>query len=319
MDTANFFWPPISERAPGVGPTIVPIAPGVATSTLERSIADNLDAASNRLMDAQGGAPASHSHQARDTRVAKRAPEDGADFAEPCHTVPRYPISGGFTRRGLMSSQQVSPQDHTPFLRANAQSAAFGELLEMLRPVKGCPNRRYRDNSEIGDELQQRIVCLKINQRTSVEDVVRAHRIPSLLVDGERYFPGSVEATFYDIGYDAARRAGIDASSLEAEEIEHIGRLTVEDILMNPSDRRDGFNGFSPYFKPLQFHAHANGLQDAADMLDRITSDASYGYPMTGLYRAAKLLADDGKLLAKHLRSCEPKTPRPTLAYHVLG
>lgn len=318
MFIANYIWPPIPERAPGVGPTLVPIVPVVAAPTLEKSLADNLDAASNRLMDAHGGAPTSHSHQARDTRIVNRGDEDGADFAEPCHTVPRYPISGGFTRRGLMSSQQISPQDHTKFLRANAQSAAFGELLEMLRPVKGCPNRRYRDNSEIGDELQQRIVCLKINQQTSVEDVVRANGIPSLLVDGERYFPGSVEANFYDIGYDAKRRAGVDASSLDEEEIERTGRETVQNILKRPH-HRDAYNGFTPYFKSLQFHAHANGLQDAADMLDRITRAESYAYPVTGPARAAKLLADDAKLLAKHLRGCEPRKVRPTPAYHVLG
>lgn len=321
MFIANYVWPPTTARAPGVALTLVPVTSGSVASTPATAFADNIDTVSNSSIDALGGAPASHSHQVRDTRVEERGNEGGGDFAEPCRTVPRYPISGGFTRRSQVSPLQVPPQYHTPILRANAKSAAFGELLEMLRPVNGCPNRRYRDNSELKDELGKRIVCLKINQQTSVEDMARAHNIPSLLVDGTRYFPGSVEANFYDIGYRTKLNEGVDASRLEPAEIELAGRLTVYRMSTNPPARSDAYNGFTPYFKPLQFHAHANGLQDAADMLDRITRDGSYGCPITGPSRANKLLANHGALLIKHLRDCDPSNRWwPTMEhFHVRG
>ncbi|VVD65633.1 hypothetical protein PIN31009_00336 [Pandoraea iniqua] len=259
--------------------------------------ATNFEVAANRADHASEGTSAAASPHTRRTR---------SSFPAPCNT--RYPSAGGFTRQSLSTPQQIAPQNHTQFLRANAESAVFGELLEMLRPVDRCPNRNYIWSVELRDELMHRMYCLGIFADTSVGDMAVKHKIPSLMVDGPGYFPGTVAAVFYDIGFEALRLEGVPLRTLDetpASRIEGAGRFAVRAILRGWMNPRDPYHGFTPYFKPLQFHAHANGMHDAADMLDRITRDDSFGSPVTGPSDAASFLADEASLLDAHLRQCE--------------
>lgn len=178
----------------------------------------------------------------------------------------------------------------------------------MLRPKNDCPNRDYRDNAELRDELWKRMYCLKIHGYASVNGMARVHKIPSLLVDDPAYFPGTAGAIYYDIGFQALRNEGMSPSPrsrMAAQIVEVNGRIVVHNLLNRETDSRDPYHGFTPYFKLLQFHAHANGMQDAADMLDRITRDDSFGHPVTGPSNAADFLADHAAQLNAHLRACE--------------
>lgn len=191
----------------------------------------------------------------------------------------------------------------------------FGELLEMLRPVDACPNRRYCHNVELRDELAHRIVCLRISGYISVGEMALRHEIPSLLLDSTEYFPGSVGANFYDIGFDVLvsrgqRRRAVH--EMPMEDVRNEGSQEVKRILASEQDPRDMYSGFSGFFRSLQFHAHANGMQDAADMLDRITRDDSFGRPLAGAALASAFLIADGYALSNHLHQCALKSVRPS-------
>ncbi|WP_157125649.1 hypothetical protein [Pandoraea norimbergensis] len=301
--------------SPNVSPNASPLAPsagvlsvGVSAFTpftetgaiAHRSagLSANFSAVANRAGDASDG------RSAATPAIHQRHPR--SSFPAPCNT--RYPAAGGFTRQSLSKPQQISPQNHTQFLRANAESVVFGELLEMLRPVGRCPNRHYVWSVELRDELEHRMYCLGIYAYTTLHNMALKHKIASLMVDGSGYFPGTVGAVFYDIGFEALRRRGVSHRALDdipASRIEGAGRFAVREILMSRTNPRDPYHGFTAYFKPLQFHAHANGMHDAADMLDRITRDDSFGSPVTGPSDAASFLADEASLLDAHLQQCE--------------
>ncbi|WP_140413280.1 hypothetical protein [Pandoraea sp. PE-S2T-3] len=299
--------PQVSPLAlsPGVqnasGSALAPPAQAEAATSRAAVFAAHFGVAANRANYASSGTSAASSPgYTRHTRHAR------SSFPTPCDT--RYPAAGGFTRQSLFGPQQIAPQNHTLFLRANAESAVFGELLEMLRPVDRCPNRRYVWSVELRDELVHRMYCLGIFAYTTLNRMATKHKIPSLLVDGPAYFPGTIAAVFYDIGFEALRRQGESLLAMDAFpalRIEGAGRAAVREILMHPTNPRDPYHGFTAYFKPLQFHAHANGMHDAADMLDRITRDDSFGSPVTGPSDAANFLADEASLLDAHLRQCE--------------
>lgn len=281
-----------------IGPAPLPPVRFVPNTPRVTALATDFDEAANRAGELASATPSA-------TPVGHPRHER-SPFPGPCNT--RYPAAGGFTRQSLSSPQQISAQAHTEFLRANGREAVFGELLEMLRPVSGCPNRRYLTNAELRSELDHRMYCLGIFAYTSVEGMALHYKIPSLMVDGPGYFPGTIAAVFYDIGFQALRHQGVSAQTLEelpSSRVEGAGRHEVRTILMSRPNPRDPYHGFTAYFKPLQFHAHANGMHDAADMLDRITRDDSFGHPVTGPSEAASFLADEGVLLNAHLRWCD--------------
>ncbi len=251
---------------------------------------------SNREGNGADGPPASriaHSRRAREIR------KDGC--------ITRYPTQGGFTRDSRYAAQEIAPQDHTRFLRANAESALFGELLTLLRPKRGCPSGYFQDNATLRGELWKRIQCLKIDGYVSVNGMAITHKIPSLLIDDTKYLPGSARAILYDIGFETLSLHGRDIGTIQRKpvaRVEAAGRAAVRQILAGKPDARDPYRGFTDYFKALQFHAHANGMQDATDMLDRITRDDSFGHPVTGPLEAADFLANDASTLNTHLRRC---------------
>ncbi|MGC7404844.1 hypothetical protein ACPWR0_08535 [Pandoraea pneumonica] len=288
------------------GPALVPLPQPIAPISHASVFYGDFDGAANRgePRDALRGEPA-----ARDIESARSSPQARpvrSPFSGPCRT--RYPTQGGFTRQSLSSPKQIDEHEHKSFMRKNGESVVFGELLEMLRPVGQCPNRRYQRNVELRDALWHRMYCHEIFAYASVDGMAITHKIPSLMTDEPAYFPGSVGGVFYDIGFEALRRQRVSTRKLDempASDIERAGRFEVRQILLSRPNPRDPYHGFTAYFKPLQFHAHANGMQDAADMLDRITRDDSFGYPVTGPSEAASFLADDASLLDAHLRACE--------------
>lgn len=297
--------PHMPPGPPSYMPTLPPVAGIVGEVTLQRDFS-TVSNYTRRLPPSATGVewPAPE-------RTVRRA-GDG-----PCNT--RYPIQGGFTRQSTLQSKHVSPDEHVSFLREHADSAVFGELLEMLRPVDACPNRRYRHNVELRDELAHRIVCLRISGHISVGEMALRHEIPSLLLDSSEYFPGSIGANFYDIGFEVLVGRGLHRRAIHEmpmEDVRNEGSREVKRILASDHDPRDMYSGFSQFFRSLQFHAHANGIQDAADMLDRITRDDSFGRPLVGAAHASTFLIADGYALSHHLHQCAlkraPTQPPPS-------
>ncbi|VVD65657.1 hypothetical protein PIN31009_00337 [Pandoraea iniqua] len=277
-------------------PVVLPGIAGSRASAFNR----HFDNVSNRMGDASvevtGNAPTPRIAHSRHTREIRK---DGC--------ITRYPTQGGFTRDSRYGAREISPQDHTRFLRTNAENAVFGELLTLLRPKRDCPNGYFQDNATLRGELWKRIQCLKIDGYVSVNGMAVTHKIPSLLIDDAKYLPGSPRAIAYDIGFETLSRHGLDAGAIlrkPVARVEAAGRAAIRHILAERPDGRDPYRGFTHHFKSLQFHAHANGMQDATDMLDRITRDDSFGHPVTGPTEAADFLANNASPLKAHLRRC---------------
>lgn len=307
--------PALRPYQPPVNPRLLPsYTPAVlfnAASTSATMLVGDIKTVTNHT----GRLPASATFHEWPTpeRSTRQVPD------QPCHT--RYPAQGGFTRQTAAGREHISSKAQISFLRQNADSALFGELLEMLRPAGACPNRRYRQNVALRDELSHRIECLGIMGYISVIEMALRHDIPSLLVDGAEYFPGTVGANFYDIGFEALRAGGMGRRAIHEmpmEDVRDAGSREVKRILAVEPDPRDMYSGFGGHFSALQFHAHANGMQDAADMLDRITRDGSFSRPILGPAHASTFLIADGHILRLHLEQCAfksmPTTPKPTAA-----
>ncbi|MGC7404843.1 hypothetical protein ACPWR0_08540 [Pandoraea pneumonica] len=301
--------PALRPYHPPIRPATMPVAPTVLAPTGATMLATDFRTVTNHT----GRLPPSATfHEWPAPEPASREASD-----VPCRT--RYAAQGGFTRQTASGAEWISPKAHNAFLKRNADSALYGELLEMLRPANACPNRHYRRNAEVRDELSRRIECLQIVGYISVIEMALRHDIPSLLVDGAEYFPGTVGANFYDIGFDVLHRSGTARRAIHempAEDVRDAGSDEVKRILASQPSARDMYSGFGGYFTSLQFHAHANGIQDAADMLDRITRDDSFGSPIVGGLHANTFLLADGYALNLHLAQCArknvPTTPQPT-------